>query len=98
MTSTKAPRTVSDFRAAHDPNVIIPNKIRTTLDAMLKEGKEHWEYESDFIKRAGLSQTHLSQFREQFADHVVETPHTNGRGPRRVWFASKAVAKAMRGG
>lgn len=90
-------RTVADFRAAHDPNVIVPAKIRNAVEAMLKEGKEHWEYESDFVKRANISQTQLSQFRDQFSDHIVETPHTNGRGPRRVWFADKRIAKSMRG-
>lgn len=95
---SKAAKTLADFRAAHDLNVIIPNKIRAALGAMYAEGAENWEYEQDFMRRAGLSQTQIGAFREQFADHIVTTPHANGRQPKRVWFADRKAAKAARGG
>lgn len=93
----KRAKTVADFRAAHDPSVIVPNKIRKALEAMAREGKENWEYELDFIKRAGISQAQCSQYREQFQDHVVETAVQHGRSSRRVWFASTKVAASIRG-
>lgn len=90
-------KTIADFRSAHDPNVIVPNKIRAALAAMLKEGAEQWEYELEFIKRAGISNTQMGQFREQFADYVVEAAASSGRAGKRVWFADAKVAKKLRG-
>lgn len=90
------PKTIADFRSAHDPNVIVPNKIRAALAAMLKEGTEQWEYELDFLKRSGISTTQLGQFRDQFADHIIEASGSSGRNAKRVWFADAKVAKKLR--
>jgi len=90
-------KTVADFRTLHDANVIVPNKIRAAFAIMLKEGPEQWDYEGDFVKRAGISQTQISAFREQFIDHVFETPGAHSRSGRRVWFADPKVAKKLRG-
>jgi hypothetical protein len=91
------PKTVgkclADFRAAHDKNVIVPAKIRKALAEMEKENPENWAYESDFIKRAQISQTDMGMFREQFSEHVVETA---GKSQKRVWFASTKVAAKVR--
>lgn len=82
------------FRAAHDPNVMVPNKFRDGLASLLKEKSEGaWEYEADFVKRAKLSQSELGKFRSQFAEHVVET---NGKNAKRVWFADADDAAKMR--
>ena len=85
---------LASFRSLHDRNVIVPNKIRATFEAMLKDHPEMWHYEMDFIKRAGISTTDISQFREQFSDHIVET---GGKHAKRVWFASAKVAAKLRG-
>ena len=89
----KSVRTLDDFRAAHDKNVIIPNKIRAALDEMLKEGQENWAYEAEFIRRAGVSQTDMGLFRDQFSDHVVEAKNDRGK---RIWFACVKVAEKVR--
>jgi len=91
-------KTVADYRAAHDQNVIVPNKIRKALEAIAAEGPENWEYEADLMKRAGISQTQISTFRDQFAAHIVETgaTHASSRS-RRVWFGSAKVAAKVRG-
>jgi hypothetical protein len=81
----------------HDINVIIPMKISKALESLASEGPEAWDYEADFVRRASISQTHLGQFRDQFADHVVETPHLQGRQPRKVWFADPKIAAKVRG-
>ena len=93
-TSTKNARTLSDFRAAHDKNVIVPSKINAALADMLKEGPENWSYEADLIRRAGISQTDMGMFRDQFTDHIVET--SDHRSAKRVWFADKKVAAKVR--
>lgn len=89
-------KNVEDFRAAHDNNVIVPQKIRAALAAMLKVGPEQWEYEADFMKLAGVSQTQIGAFREGFIDHIVDAPGLSGRTARRVWFADVRVAKKVR--
>jgi hypothetical protein len=97
MTAKKSKaKTLADFRETHDPNVIVPTKIRKALEQMAAEGPENWEYEADFVRRASVSQTQMGQFRDQFAAHVVETPHVQGRQPRKVWFASVKIAAKMR--
>jgi hypothetical protein len=94
--ATKA-KTLEDFRAAHDRNVIVPNKIREALAQLLKIGPEHYEYENEFIKLAGISQTDMGMFRDQFADYFLETTRTNGGRQRRVWFGDKKVVAKVRG-
>lgn len=89
-------KTIADFRSLHDKNVIVPAKIRKALADMEAEGPENWVYEADLMKRAAVSSTDLSTFREQFADHIVETNQVNGRQPKRVWFANTKVAKKVR--
>ena len=96
MTAAK-PRTLADFRAAHDKNVIVPNKIRKALEDLKKIGPEHFEYEAEVIKLSGVSQTDIGVFRDQFAEHIVETPAQHGKSSKRVWFADPKVAAKVRG-
>ena len=96
-----APRSVASFKAAHDPSVVIPNKIRAALAKMEKDhGPEHYEYESDFYKLAGVSTQQLGAHRDEFDAHVVDAKPIgagNSRAARRVWFATVKAAKAARG-
>jgi len=91
------PKTLADFKAAHDPNVIVPSKIGAALAALEKEGPENWEYELDFLKRAGLTTTQLAMFRDQFAAHIVEAPAVHGRSTKRIYFGNAKVATKLRG-
>jgi len=89
-------KTLADFRASHDKSIIIPNKIKAALAAMLKEGAEQYDYEVDFMRRAGISSTDMGQFRQMFEqDHVVNVG--TERAPKRVWFADPKVARKARG-
>lgn len=97
MTKKSTPKTLADFRAAHDPDVIVPNKIRAALAAMEKDGPEQWAYELDFIRLAGLGQAQIAAYRDRFLQHIVDTSAVNGRSPKRVWFATAKAAKAARG-
>jgi len=92
------PRTLETFRAAHDRNVIVPNKIKTALEQIRKVGPEHYEYESDLIRMAGISQTDMGMFRDQFEAHIVVTNSTPGnKNPKRVYFGDAKVAAKVRG-
>jgi hypothetical protein len=90
------PRTLADFKAAHDPDVIIPAKMRAALAAIEKEGAENWLYEEDFRKLASISATQLGAFRDQFAAHIVETPGMHGKSGKRVYFGNAKVAAKLR--
>lgn len=98
-------RNLSTFRASHDRNVIIPNKIKNALaDMAEKEGPETYAYESadpeggvPFVRRAGISLTELSSFRDLFKEHIVELPNDSRSRGKRVWFATPKAAKAARG-
>lgn len=95
----KAPTTKSlaDFRAIHDSAVVVPAKIEAALAAMLAESEEQWDYEQDFMRRAGVSSTQISMFRDNYADYIVEArPIGSGKSAKRVWFASKKVAAKAR--
>lgn len=93
-------RSLSDFQSVHDKSVVIPGKIRAALAEMAKLGPEHYEYELEFLKLAGLSVTDLAAHRDQFAAHIVHVKHANGKAystPKNVWFADKKAAAKARG-
>lgn len=86
-------RSLSDFRAVHDRSVIVPSKIKGALAELAKGGPDNWEYESEFAKRAGLGNSDISTYRDQFTDHIVQ-PRGRGLSARRVWVATaKGAAK-----
>ena len=78
---------LEDFRRKHDKNTIIPDKIKTAL----KKLGHRWMYESDFRSLASVSQQDLSNFRDDFSDHIVLVERT-----KRVWAGSKTVADELR--
>lgn len=96
MASKSSGKTLAEFRARFDRSVVVPNKIKAALAALLKEeGAEAWEYEADLVKRAGVSQGEIATYREQFEKHVVIVRET-GRNERKVWFADPKVAAKVR--
>lgn len=92
-----ASKTLADFKAAHDPNVIVPAKIKAALQKLEKEGREHWVYELDFLKLSGVSTTQLAMFRDQFAAYIVEAPAGHGKSVKRCYFGNAKVAAKLRG-
>lgn len=96
-TKKTAARTLADFRAAHDPDVMVPARIRAALLELEKVGAEEWRYEAEFLPLARVSTTQLAQYRDQFAAHIVETAGVSGRSPKRIWFATTKAAKSARG-
>ena len=87
--SAKIGRGLQDFRAAHDKNFIIPERIR----AGLKELGDGWEYEGEFQKRTGISTTDFARFRDQFEEFFVIV---GTRNTKRVWAGTKELAKKLR--
>ncbi len=79
-----------DFRSAHDKSFICPKKIS---EAIKELGATGWEYERDFLVRAGLSTTDLARFRDEFEDYLVAT---GGKNPKRVWAGSTQFAEELR--
>lgn len=87
----KTGKTIADFRALHDKNFIVPQKIKTALE---KLGNDGWEYELEFVKTANVSLTDLALFRDQFAEFWL-TVGASGR-EKRVWAGSKSLANKLR--
>lgn len=86
---TKAGKSVAAFRAAHDKSFIVPQRIREGL----KKLGDGWEYEVDFMRVCGgLATTDIAAFRAEFSDFWFET---GGRNPKRVWCATKELAKQL---
>lgn len=80
------------FRKLHDKNFKIPLKIK----AGLAELGEAWEYEAEFIKRCGVSNTDFAMFREEFAEFWLEA-RSDSRNSKRVWCGTAKLATKLRG-
>lgn len=80
---------LADFRAAHDKDFIIPQKLKAGIEAL---GAAGWEYEGQFQKTNGISQTDGSRYREEFKDFIVLLES----GKKRIYCGSKALATKMR--
>lgn len=94
-------RNVAMFKGQYHRSVVIPTKIAAALEKMAKDhSPEHYEYEADFVKMAGISITDMNGHREAFSKYIVEAKPIgsgNGRTAKRVWFATEKAAKAARG-
>jgi hypothetical protein len=89
-TKVKSGKSLEDFRAAHDPNYILPRKI----EAALKSLGNSWEYELDFMRRVGVSATQFAAFREQYEDFIVVVG--GARAAKRAWCGTKTYAAKLR--
>lgn len=96
--TVKNPKNLIDFKAAFDPDVKIPEKIRSALKSLASEGPEAWEMDRDFVIRCGTNFAMLSRYRDQFLEYIVEVPGVNTSKKRCVWFGDKRVAAKARGG
>lgn len=83
-------KSLDDFRKTHDKSYVIPEKIKAGL---AKLGKDGWEYENEFIRTCGLSQTDFSRFRNQFEGYFLLIGGRNH--PKRVWAGSKALVEKL---
>lgn len=90
-------KTLADFRSEYDPDIKVPKLITAGLASLLATGVESWEYEIDFMRRAGIGMAALATYRDQFAKHIVEVKQGN-KNLKRVWFADVKVAAKARGG
>lgn len=85
----KKGRSFDEFLAEYDKDVIVPRKIRAALAELPDDG---WEFESQFIRDAGISQNDIANYREKFAAHIVFFK----RDGKRAWVKDTQVAAAMR--
>lgn len=92
MTAKKSSgKDVDSFRKLHDKNFKVPRQIKAALDEL----GDAWEYEGEFMKRAGVSQTDFALFRDQFPDHWFEV-RTQNRNGKRVWCGTVKFANKLR--
>jgi hypothetical protein len=95
------PRTVDDFKAAHDKDVIIPAKIRAGLAKLLEVGPQHYEYDEGFRALCGVQGAQMAAYRDlpEFAKYWFMAPNTRSggdKGEKRVWFGDSKVAARLR--
>ncbi len=93
MATVKAKRTLADLSAAHDRKVMVPNRIREALKALV-DSLNDWVYEADFIKLVSppIGAADCAKYRSQFDGFWSEAPSVNGKASaRKVWFANKAL-------
>lgn len=83
-------KTLDQFRALHDKDLIVPTKIK---EGLAKLGPDGWEYEADFMKLCGLCNTDFARYRDSFAEFFLST---TGKNQKRVWAGSRALASKMR--
>lgn len=96
MPKAKA-RTGADFAQRHLREHAGIHKIQIALAQMAAVGPEHWEYEADLSKDPySVATRDLAELRSRFAKHVVTTEVQAGERPKKVWFASAAVAAKYR--
>ena len=99
MTAKKKPNftSLSAFQAEFNPDIKNPSKIKAGLAALLKEGKEAAEFETEFCARCGVASSQIGKYREKFAAHIVVV-RPDGRGSlKNVWFADPKVEAKARG-
>lgn len=90
------PRNLAEFTAQFDYTERTIARIEAALAAMKAVGPEHWLYEREFTRLAGISQTQLGEQRERYKAHIVRTPHIHGTQPKNVWFADPKAAVKVR--
>lgn len=81
-------KSLADFKQTYDKNTIIPRKIK----AALKELGSAWEYEAEFIKRAGINYTDMNTFRDMFDDHLIFIKREN----KKIWCGTLAFANKLK--
>lgn len=91
-------RTLADWKKNHDPETVRTTKIKAALAKLRELGGQHFEYEKEFCALAGISQTQIGEYREQFAAHIVAAPRMNGESRAKLaWFGNISAARSARG-
>lgn len=81
-------RSLAEFKDKYDKSTIIPRKIR----AALKELGAAWEYQYEFVKRAGVSHIDMNAFHDMFADHIVTLKGES----KKIWCGTTSFAKHLK--
>lgn len=86
--SARPGRSFAEWEAKYDRADVVPRRI----EAALAQLGEQWEYELEFLRRAGVSTTQLARHRDRYLDHIVYLRAER----KRVWVGSVETAKRMR--
>lgn len=79
---------LAEFKRLHDKDTITRNRIESALQSL----GEAWEYESEFVQRAGVTYADLGNYREAYEGNWVFIK----REQKRAWAGSKELAAQMR--
>jgi len=86
---TPVGRSVAEFQRLHNPDIVIPEKIRAALAGV---GADKWVYETELARLAGMASERVRAYRHLFPDHVVAVKLN---GPF-VWAGSPEAAQQLR--
>lgn len=84
-------KTLGDFRAVHDKDFVVPEKIKAGI---AKLGKDGWDYEPEFMRLCGLGTNDFARYREQFAEFYVTVG--GSKSSKRAWAGTKETAAKMK--
>ena len=85
---SKAGGSLDAFKQAHDKDTIVRRKILAALTAL----GSAWEYEGDFVRRAGVSYNDLGNYRAEYEGYWVQIK----REGKRVWAGTEEFASQLR--
>ena len=88
VSKSDAGRSLASFRQTYHKDTIVPGKIKSALADL----GASWEYESEFVKRAGVSFADLGLYRDAFADFVIQVKQDG----KRVWAGTKRFAAQLK--
>lgn len=99
--STKKPATgsaptLASLRAKHDPLTVTKAKVEAQLTKLRAQGPEAWQYEVDFLRAAGIGNTHISLIREPYRKFTAEVHEIGKKSARTVWFHDAKFAAVIR--
>lgn len=96
MTKAKTPAVGLDsLRARTNAQVVARNRALKQL-ASLRASKRSYQFENEFLKEAGIAQTHVKLIRAEFAKHQTMVLEVGKNTARVVWFPNPADATAIR--
>lgn len=67
--ATAKPKSIEDFRKAHDQSFIVPERFKAGIKAM---GPNGWMYMGDFMREYKINPAQGTAYRDQFSGYLHE--------------------------
>jgi hypothetical protein len=87
---------LASLRAKHDPVTVTKAKAEAQFAKLRAKGPEAWQYQVDFMREAGIGQTHINLVVPLYKAHTAEVTEIGKKTSRIVWFHNPKVAAQFR--